>query len=218
MKKILKCLLALLAVTLINGCFLEAYWVASTALTAKSAYNVCESIRVRKHVNDRTSLSQHYRKIFVSINVQPKQGSPEAVNRICERVYSQTINEMAKESGVDLVSIPHDAVAMQSQTDAVVIQVEEKAPSLWKRIVSEKKIHATVDYIDKRTAKSFARENYDGVAGNYEEMIDLITRRTFLKIARPGLKQESWLDAIRRLGTEIRLVETLSEKEVLINS
>ena len=210
--------LTLFAVLFLNGCLYETYWVVSTALTAKTAYNGYETISAMKNLKDKAPLMVHYEQAYVSMNVQPRKEKPDYVDYVSEQVYSRTINAMADEAGVRLICTPYKNAAIQNSPDAVIIQVEEKKPSFWGKIMSGHKIHARVTYIDKKTSKSLAEEDYDGVAGNYEDMIAIMTKAAFGKIS--GLtesQQGSWTAAIKGLADHKQRypIITAAEKEVL---
>lgn len=190
MKTIARIIAAVITFIVLNGCFMEILWVASTALSAKTAYNGYETLSSMKDVKDGSPAFNNYRRTFVSVDVQPRKDSPEVVNRMVETVYSRTLNDMARQHGLDLECKPYTQEALAASDNALVIQVREDKPSFWGRVMSGEKIHASVRYIDKKNAKVITEQNYN-ISRDYEAMIRLMATSAFLKLSSSG-RDPSW--------------------------
>ena len=165
MKKLLL-VLSFISVFVLNGCLIEAFYVCSTLLTAKSAYNGYETITSLKSIKEGPPIFREYQVAYISIDVQPRKENSESVNHIMENVYCRTANAMSRESGSKLTFRPYDGEQVAACADALIIQVKENKPSMIGKIMSGDKIHASVKYIDKKSVRSVCEERYD-IARDY---------------------------------------------------
>jgi hypothetical protein len=216
MKKLLL-VLSFISVFVLNGCLIEAFYVCSTLLTAKSAYNGYETITSLKSIKEGPPIFREYQVAYISIDVQPRKENSESVNHIMENVYCRTANAMSRESGSKLTFRPYDGEQVAACADALIIQVKENKPSMIGKIMSGDKIHASVKYIDKKSVRSVCEERYD-IARDYQEMIGLMSMSAMLKMSKPtDVDQNSWIAVIKKLQDHQKKypIVTAEEKEIL---
>lgn len=197
----------------VTGCFMETLWVASTALSVKTAYNGYETLSSMKDVKDGSPAFKDYRKALVSVDVQPRKDNSEVVNRMVEKIYSRTLNDMARQYGLSLQCEPYSRKGLAESDDALVIQVREKKPSFWGKIMSGEKIHASIKYVDKKTAKVISEQNYK-IARDYEAMIRLMTASALLRLgASENGRNPSWGAAAEKIVTQDKNYPNLTDEE-----
>lgn len=204
---------ALIVFSTVTGCFMETLWVASTALSVKTAYNGYETLSSMKDVKDGCPAFGNYGKIFVSADVQPRRDDPELVNRTVEEVYSRTLNGMARQHGLSMQCEPYSRKGLAESGDALVIQVREKKPSFWGKIMSGEKIHASIRYVDKITAKVIAEQDCKA-ARDYEAMIRLMAASALLKIgALKNGRNPSWSATLEEVVKQDKNLQNLTDEE-----
>jgi hypothetical protein len=213
MKTIARIIAVVMIFMAVTGCFMETLWVASTALSVKTAYNGYETLSSMKDVKDRSPAFHDYRKALVSVDVQPRKDNPEVVNRMVEKIYSRTLNDMVRQYGLSLQCEPYSRKGLDESDDALVIQVGEKKPSFWGKIMSGEKIHASIKYIDKKTAKVICEQNYK-IARDYEAMIRLMTASALLRLgASENGRNPSWGATAEKIITQDKNYPNLTDEE-----
>ncbi len=172
-------ILLIIPTLLLNGCILPGALLS--LFTARSVYQGYESFSSLKDIKGKLPIFKDYRDAFVLIESQPRKYSPAEVNTAMQSTYSRTVNEMARELGLDLFCRPYNGPEVSNTQDALIIQVEEVKPSLFGKIVSGEKIHASVKFIDRRTAKCLDEETFNS-SSTYKDLIGMVSFSTMLKM------------------------------------
>lgn len=196
----------------LNGCVPSALL---PVMTAGSVYQGYESISALKNVKAKEPVFKRYRNAFVLADVQPKKGDSSKMNAAIERAYSRTINEMAREMGLDLVCQPYDESAVSANPDALIIQVEEIKSTLLGKLASGGKINISAKFIDKKTARCLDEENYK-VSKNYHQVLGVISISSMLKMNGNNKTNSGILKRIMENRNKYPIV-TAREKDLLSN-
>lgn len=206
------CVLFLVVVSL-QGCgALGLIQAVQTANSVRSGYQGYESVSMMKSVKDKTPVFKDYQVAYVSVDVQPRKVDSAVMDNAMAEAYSRSITDMAKELGLNVICKPYNQSEVEATSDALVIQVAEVNTAGVTRVMSGENIHAAVKYIDKKSAKILAEEDYKPLQG-YGNFIGIMTSSAMVKMMGNGPRtadgsapseadQKAWADKVTKFANE----------------
>ncbi len=191
---------------------MQVVQAVQTANNARSGYQGYEALSMMKSIKDKTPVFKDYQIAFVSVEVKPRKADANAMDKAMAEAYSRSISDMAKELGLNVVCKPYVQAEVEATPDALVIQVEEVATSTLTTVMSGENIHATVKYIDKKSAKLLVEEEYKPLKG-YGNMIGIMTASAMIKMMGNGpaatngaaaseAEQKAWANKVSNFASE----------------
>ncbi len=211
MKKTILAALVLYGLMFLNGC--APLMIASSALTAKSAYEGYETVTSIKNVNEKSPALGDYQNVFISFDVQPRNGKREELNRLLESIYVRNIKEIAAGNGWKVNCKAHDLRMLASGKDALIIQVREQKPSFWNRLVSGDKVHTSIDYIDRKSSMVIIGQA--DVSKNYEELMRRLVLAAVAKLNPGKNNRTAWSAAVAYFRDHDQSLMTEQERLIL---
>ncbi len=210
MMKRISLLVVLPVAFLLGGC--SALQIAQGAMNARSAYQGYEAASMMKTVKDKTPVFKSYQAAYVSVEVQPRKGSADQVGNAMAKAYSRSINGMAKELGLPVICKPYGQAEVEAAPDALIIQITEVRPSTIGTVMSGENIHATVKYIDKKSARLLVEEEYNPLKG-YDAMVGIMSSSAMVKMMGNGpatadgskpseAEQKAWAEKVNKFVKE----------------
>ena len=218
---------SMILLAVLSGCsVIQLVQTVQGVNNARSGYQVYEAGSSIKAIKDHTPVFKDYQVAFISVDVQPRKADAAQMKAALEAAYDRSVNDMAQRLGLSVACFPYDQAKVESATDALVIQVTEVKGSTLTTIMSGENIHATVKYIDKKTARVLAEEEFKPLKG-YDNMIGIMTISAMAKLMGNGpastggsapseADQKAWNDKVMKMSNEQKYPIVTPEEKAII--